>query len=127
LDIERYGVGKTLFSGTREKPYYSTANRLAVQDGKLFSSTLEIEQKLQRSLIGGSLSVIELGEVEYKPDELAALTGQIFENGSLEFFTYDRKMTYCCNCRTSWFGLLRKCPSCGAIGTLTVFDRFTLT
>jgi ribonucleoside-triphosphate reductase len=127
LDIERYGVGKMLFSGTREKPYYSTANRLAVQDGKLFSNTLEIEQKLQRSLIGGSLSVIELGEVEHKPDELVALTEQIVENGTLEFFTYDRKMTYCGNCRKSWFGLLRKCPSCGAIGTLTVFDRYALT
>lgn len=126
LDIERYGVGKIRFSGTREKPYYSTANKIIVQDGKLFSNTLEIEQKLQGSLVGGSFSVIELGEAEHKADELVTLTKQMAESGILEFFMYDRKMTYCANCKRSWFGSLHKCPSCGAIGTLTLFDRFAL-
>jgi ribonucleoside-triphosphate reductase len=31
LDIERYGVAKVKFSGTREKPYYSTAKRFQVK------------------------------------------------------------------------------------------------
>jgi len=32
LDVERYGIGKVRFSGTREKPYYSSAIRLDPRD-----------------------------------------------------------------------------------------------
>ncbi|MDH5794343.1 MAG: hypothetical protein OEZ18_07285, partial [Candidatus Bathyarchaeota archaeon] len=73
------------------------------------------------------LTVIDLGEVERKPDELMSLTKQIFEVYNMEFLTYNRKLTYCVNCKRSWFGLLNKCPSCGSTSTLTVFDRFALT
>ena len=33
LDVEKYGVAKVKFSGTREKPYYSTARRFQVKVG----------------------------------------------------------------------------------------------
>jgi anaerobic ribonucleoside-triphosphate reductase len=125
LDIERYGIAKVRFSGTREKPFYSTVNKLVFQDGKISSGSLAFEQKM-RGLHGGNLTVIELGESEHKPDELMSLTKQIFESPNVGFLTYNRKLTYCVNCRRSWFGLLHKCPSCGSIGTLTVFDRFAL-
>jgi anaerobic ribonucleoside-triphosphate reductase len=45
----------------------------------------------------------------------------------VEFFTYNRKITYCSNCKKSWFGTLHKCPSCGAMSTLVKFDRFSST
>jgi ribonucleoside-triphosphate reductase len=126
LDIERYGIAKVRFSGTREKPFYSTVNKLIFQNGKIPSESLAFEQKM-RGLHGGNLTVIELGEVEHKPDDLMSLTKQIFESYNMGFLTYNRKLTYCVNCKKSWFGLLHKCPSCGSIGTLTVFDRFALT
>jgi ribonucleoside-triphosphate reductase len=126
LDIERYGIAKVRFSGTREKPFYSTVNKLIFQNGKIPSESLAFEQKM-RGLHGGNLTVIELGEAEHKPDDLMSLTKQIFESYNLGFLTYNRKLTYCVNCKKSWFGLLHKCPSCGSIGTLTVFDRFALT
>lgn len=126
LDIERYGIAKVRFSGTREKPFYSTINKLILQDGKISPEPSIFERKM-RGLHGGNLTVIDLGEVEHKPDELMSLTKQIFEVYNMEFLTYNRKLTYCVNCKRSWFGLLHKCPSCGSTSTLTVFDRFALT
>jgi len=124
LDVERYGIAKVRSSGTREKPLYSTVGRLILQDGKVPLESLMVERKLYRPHTGGRLTVIELGEGEHKPDELMSLTRQLIEGHSLEFFVYNRKLTYCVNCKKSWFGSLHKCPSCGATGTLTFFDRF---
>ncbi|MDH5754679.1 MAG: ArsR family transcriptional regulator [Candidatus Bathyarchaeota archaeon] len=127
LDIERYGIAKVRFSGTREKPFYSTVSKLTLQDGEIPQEFLKVERKLRGLHAGGCLTVIELGKVEHNPDELMSLTKQIVENYGIEFFTYDRQLTYCVNCKRSWFGLLHKCPSCGATSTLTVFNRFTST
>jgi anaerobic ribonucleoside-triphosphate reductase len=112
--------------GTREKPYYSTVSKLTFKDGKIVPESVKFEQEMEGLYSGGSLTVIELGEVEHKPEELISLTQQLFNGYNIEFFTYDRKLTYCFNCKRSWFGILYKCPSCGAIDTLTPFDRFAL-
>ena len=130
LDIEKYGVAKVKFSGTREKPFYSTTKRLNLQVGNfpyVPSESLELEQKLKGLNAGGSLSIIELEGNEYKPEELMKLTEHLIKNQSLEFFTYNRITTYCNNCRKSWFGVLHKCPSCGSMSTLTTLDRFAST
>jgi anaerobic ribonucleoside-triphosphate reductase len=115
------------FSGTRDKPFYSTTRRLSLQGSEfptIPSESLEVEQKLEDLNAGGSLSIIELGDAVYKPEDLMKLTEQLVAHGYLEFFTYQRILTYCDNCRKSWFGVLHKCPSCGSMSTLTTFDRF---
>jgi anaerobic ribonucleoside-triphosphate reductase len=130
LDVEKYGVAKVKFSGTREKPFYSTTRRLSLQDGEfpiIPSELLEIEQKRRGLNAGGSLNIIELGDAAYTPEALLKLTEHLVAHRYLEFFTYNRTLTYCENCRKSWFGLLHKCPSCGSISTLTTFDRFAST
>lgn len=127
LDIEKYGIAKVRFSGTREKPFYSTIRKLDFQGDNLFSEFFAVERKLSGLSAGGNLTVIELGELERKSDELMSLTRQLVENHTIELITYNRKLTYCANCKRSWLGLLHKCPSCGSIGTLTVFDKFALT
>ncbi|MCW4047949.1 MAG: ArsR family transcriptional regulator [Candidatus Bathyarchaeota archaeon] len=130
LDVEKYGVAKVKFSGTREKPYYSTSKRLSLKAGDFLSvpsEQLDTERKLEGLSAGGSLSIIELGEADYKPEELLNLTAHLVGSQALEFFTYNRVITYCDNCRKSWFGTLHKCPSCGSMSTLTVFDRFAFT
>jgi ribonucleoside-triphosphate reductase (formate) len=127
LDIEKYGVAKIRFSGTRDKPFYSTAKRLHLQPGDfpiIGSAALDDARKLRDASTGGSLNIIDLGETEYKPEALIALTLHLVQNQALEFFTYNRIVTYCSNCMKCWFGFLHKCPSCGAVSTLTVFDRF---
>jgi len=118
-DIERYGIAKIRFSGTREKPFYSTINKLILKNGKIPSENLMVERKLYELCYGGNLTVIELGDIEGKPDELIPLTRQLIEVPGIQLFTYNRKLTYCVSCKKSWFGLLHKCPSCGATSTLS--------
>jgi anaerobic ribonucleoside-triphosphate reductase/predicted transcriptional regulator len=123
LDIERFGVAKVRFLGTREKPFYSTVSRLTLINGEIPLERLTSEQKPCLSCVGGHLTIIELGEVEQRPDELVSLTQRIIDTHNLEFFTYNRNLTYCVSCGKSWFGLLHKCPLCGATSTLTSFSR----
>jgi anaerobic ribonucleoside-triphosphate reductase len=130
LDIEKYGVAKVKFSGTREKPFYSTTKRFSLQIDNfpyIPSEQLETEHKLKGLNVGGSLSIIELEKGDCKPEDLMKFTERLVENQVLEFFTYNRITTYCDNCKKSWFGVLHKCPSCGSISTLTTFDRFVST
>jgi ribonucleoside-triphosphate reductase len=130
LDVEKYGIAKVKFSGTREKPFYSTTKRLNLQSDNFLhipSELLETERKLKALNAGGNLIIIELGGTDYKPDELMNLTKHLVENQALEFFTYNRIITYCDNCSKSWFGVLHKCPSCGSMSTLITFDRFAST
>jgi len=123
LDIERYGLAKVRFSGTRENPFYSTVSRLSLQDGESHLQSLKFEKKLRGLHAGGNLTIMELGEGKYKPDELVSLTRRFADIYGIEFFTYNRNLTYCTNCKRSWFGLLHKCPSCGATSTLTPLRR----
>jgi anaerobic ribonucleoside-triphosphate reductase len=130
LDIEKYGVAKVKFSGTRDNPFYSTTKRLHLKHGDfpyVPSEALDLEHKLKGLNAGGSLRIIELDDVEYQPEQLLNLTVHLIKNDALEFFTYNRLATYCDSCRKSWFGALHKCPSCGSMGTLTTFDRFAHT
>ena len=124
LDIERYGVAKVRFSGTRDKPFYSATSILTLQDGKISLELLAAEQRLRGLHEGGSLTVIELGETEHRADELMSLTKEAAEKWDTEFLTYERNLTYCINCKRTWFSTLHKCPSCGATSTLTTFKRF---
>jgi anaerobic ribonucleoside-triphosphate reductase len=128
LDIEKYGLAKVKFSGTRDKPFYSTIKRLHIQAGNVLGITpesLEASEKLKGLSNGGNLVVIELEQSDYKAEDLMNLTMQLIQGQTAEFFTYNRAMTYCSNCDETWRGILHKCPRCGAISTLTVFDRFS--
>ena len=130
LDVERYGVAKVKFSGTRDKPYYSTARRFQVKASEFLSiqtEKLETAQRWKGLNAGGNLTIIELEDAEYKPEALMDLTRRLVDNQSVEFFTYNRLVSFCDNCKKNWFGTLHKCPSCGSMSTLTTFDRFTST
>jgi anaerobic ribonucleoside-triphosphate reductase len=126
LDIDRYGFGKVKYSGAREKPFYSIINTLRLHEGLISAEHTVFDAKIMKGLrAGGGLTVIELEGTEHESDELMSLTKQFAGDLASEFFTYDRKLTYCSNCKKTWVGLLHKCPSCGATGTLTFYDRFT--
>lgn len=124
LDIERHGIAKVRFSGAREKPFYSTVDKLTLKDGKISEESLAVSKRISAIQTAGGLTVIGLQDVEYKPEGLMSLTRETFENHNVNVLVYDRKLTYCANCRRSWLGLLRKCPSCNATSTLSFFDQF---
>jgi len=125
LDIERYGIAKVRFSGTRDKPLYSSVNILTLQDGKVISENLTLNQKIRELGLSGSFTIVDLGNFEYKSDALLSLTRQLFEEQNIEFLTYNRRLTYCVRCRKSWLGTARKCPMCGSTSSLTVFDQYS--
>jgi anaerobic ribonucleoside-triphosphate reductase len=126
VDIEKYGIAKVNYSGTREKPFYSTTNRVAINQGKLSTEALAFQEKTSFLCEGGNLTVVELNETKIEPNDLSAISRQLAEN-NISLFTYERRLSYCIHCRKSWYGLLRKCPSCGAMGTLVSFDRLAGT
>ncbi|MCL2134568.1 MAG: ArsR family transcriptional regulator [Candidatus Bathyarchaeota archaeon] len=130
LDIEKYGIAKIKFSGTRDNPFYSTTKRLKLKTDPVSIQTEEIAftQKLSELTIGGSLNIIELGAIDVSPVTLLELTQHLItSHQSLEFFTYNRVITYCRNCKKSWFETRHKCPNCGSISTLGIFNRFNST
>jgi len=124
LDIEKYGVAKVKFSGSREKPYYSTINRLTLQDDTMPLKILNSVKQMNEFLEGGNLTAIELGNSEYAPEALFSITQHALKDSGIDLLTYNRKLTYCLGCKKSWFGFLHKCPSCGSTGNIKTFDRF---
>lgn len=130
LDIETYGIAKVKFSGTRDKPYYSTSKQLKLTPEPLTIQTdnLTFIQKTSGLTIGGSLNFIELDALDVTPLNLLDLTRHLISSyPSLEFFTYNRVITYCRNCQKSWFGTKHKCPNCGAMSTLGTVNRYNST
>lgn len=130
LDMEKYGVAKVKFSGTRDKPYYSTVKRFRVKSAEVLAipaGLLEMAPALRGLRVGGSLELFELEALEVNPQALMDLTKRLIQSKTAEFFTYNRSICYCNNCQKSWFGTLHKCPSCGSMSALAIFDRYTST
>lgn len=125
-DMERYGIARVKFSGPRDKPFYSTVTKLALTGGKLPQNHSVFENKLTEAHSGGSLTSVDLGEAKYEAPELIETTKLLLQSPT-DLFVYERKLTYCSNCKKTWFGQLHKCPSCGAVGTLALFDHFKNT
>lgn len=127
LDIEKYGVAKVKFSGTRDKPFYKTSKRLQLELGNppvFKKESLGYIQKLDGWTKGSNLTIIELEQREYNPEDLLNITKQLVKIRTIELFNYNRKITYCSNCESSWIEAVNKCPSCGAVSTLVFFDKF---
>ncbi len=130
LDIEKYGLAKVKFSGSRDRPFYSTTKRYQVKTGESFAVPVELfqtSQKIKGLSAGGTLDVFELDSMELSPESLMSFTELLIETQSSEFFIYNRIIGYCNNCGKSWFGKLHKCPSCGSMSAIVAFDRFNST
>ncbi len=130
LDMEHYGVAKVKFSGTREKPFYSTLKRIQIQAAQPLvapTGTIEMAKATKALNGGGCLDIFELNGAEISADALLDFTARLIGNDASEFFTYNRTISFCSNCRKNWVGTLHKCPSCGSMSALTTFDRFTST
>jgi len=123
LDIERYGIARVHFSGTRDKPHYSQTDTLTLKNGNISQQPQTTKGRTSQARAGGNLTLIELDETQQEPEQLLSVTRQLVENRNMEFFTYNRKTTYCTNCKKTWPGQAHKCPQCNAVSTLTYYDR----
>ncbi|MDR0372589.1 MAG: ArsR family transcriptional regulator [Nitrososphaerota archaeon] len=130
LDVERFGVAKVKFSGTRDSPYYSTFKRIPIKAAQTLTApagTIETAQLLRGLSNGGSLDLYELEGDKFQAQALLDLSKRIIESQASEFFTYNRVISFCGNCKKTYYGTFHKCPDCGSMSTLTTFDRFTST
>jgi anaerobic ribonucleoside-triphosphate reductase len=93
----------------------------------LATEQLETAQKMKGLGAGGTLDIIELEGGNFRAEALMDLSCRLIGNQALEFFTYNRVVSYCDNCKKSWFGTLHKCPCCGSMSALSTFDRFAST
>ena len=124
LDIERYGIGKIRYSGTRDRPYYTTINKFTLQNLNTQQTSQNIPEQPQTS---GSLTIIDLDETTPTAEQLLQTTTQLLETQKPKLFTYNKKTTYCTNCKKTWPDLKAKCPQCNAISTLIHYDRYNET
>jgi len=123
-DIERYGLAKTRFRGTKDKPYYSTFKKIEARNLEASLKMLAVWKDFYPLLAGGKLTVVELGEAEYRTEELLSLTKRLALDYGVEFFTYNFSLTYCERCGRSVRGVIHKCPGCGSVNSLTIFKRY---
>ena len=128
LEVERFGVAKVKFLGTRDNPYFSTSKRIELQNdlSNIVTESIQSEQELINLNTGGCLYIIEAGNIK-SAEELYEVTRKLVKNNWLEFFTYNRVISYCKNCKKGWLDALQKCPSCGSLSQMIKFDRFKFT
>jgi ribonucleoside-triphosphate reductase len=126
VDVEKYGIARVKFSGTRERPFYKTFAEFTLNGESIPVEYQAFEGKLTGVHDGGGLTAVDLGEGKHESSELLSLTSLLVQS-NVEFWVFDRKQSYCVSCRKSWFGSLKKCPFCGGVGTLVVFDRLACT
>ena len=128
LDVERFGVAKVKFLGTRYNPYFSTSKRIELQSdlSNISAVSIQNEKELLNLNYGGCLYIIEVANVKCA-EELFEITQKLVKNNWLEFFTYNRIISYCKNCKKGWLDALQKCPSCGSLSQMIKFDRFKFT
>ena len=122
LDIERYGIAKIRNAGTRDKPHYTTTNRLTFQN---FNAPQPQQTTPTQPL--GNLTLIELAETTPAAEQILEATKQLLETQEPQLFIYNQKTTYCTNCKKTWPTTKTKCPQCNAISTLIHFDRYNET
>lgn len=129
LTIEKFGVAKVKFLGTRYSPFFSSSTRihLKTDDLNIESETFQLKNQMKGLNLGGCLYVLELPEKESNYEKLLNFTKNIVNNDWIEFFTYNRQISYCENCQKNWREQIQKCPSCGSLSTMKSFDRFIST
>jgi len=122
LDIERYGIAKIHHAGTRDKPHYTTTNKLSIQN-------LNTPQPQQTTPTQPStnLTIIQLDETTPTPEQLIQTTKKLLETHEPQLFIYNQKTTYCTNCKKTWPTTKTKCPQCNATSTLIHYDRYNET
>ena len=128
LEVERFGVAKVKFLGTRYNPYFSTSKRIELKSdlSNISAVSIQNEKELINLNHGGCLYIIEAANVK-SGEELFEITQKLVKNNWLEFFTYNRIISYCKNCKKGWLDAFQKCPSCGSLSQMIKFDRFKFT
>jgi len=132
LDLERYGP-KTVVQGDQEhckngvpEVYYTNSTHTRVSAPIPLGKRINVEASFHPLFNGGTIMHVFLGEAYPDPQAVWSLTERIAKNTLTGYFAYTKDMTICKKCRQVQYGLLDKCPDCGAEGTsLEHWSRIT--
>lgn len=89
LDLERFGIAKIKFSGSKETPYYTTTTRLNIDETGLPEGPLMFERKLHDFCRGGTLLNLDLNPGQYTSQELLTFSTELIQKYHIAFFTYN--------------------------------------
>jgi ribonucleoside-triphosphate reductase len=123
LDVEKYGWAKVRASGTRDQPFYTDFVVIPFENSSSWEKRLSIEANFHELTPGSHLAIIQLPHSQQDPNKLLSVTKEICRTHCLGFYTYNHALTHCTGCQRTFYGLLDKCPSCGAVNMLVRFTR----
>jgi len=132
IDLARFGnravVQGDLTGSENGVPsvYYTNSTHLNVAANVPLGRRIQIEASFHPLFNGGTIMHVFMGEAYPDNEALWRLTKQIATKTLTGYFAYTKDMTICKTCRKVSYGLLDKCPSCGAEGTnLEHWSRIT--
>jgi len=123
LDVENCGWAKVHAQGPREHPFYTDMVAVPLTIEIPWRERLRTEEKFHRLTSGGHLALLQLADRERDPEELLSVTKEIVRTFEVGFYTFNKHLAHCANCKRTFNGLLAKCPSCGSVNMLVCFSR----
>jgi ribonucleoside-triphosphate reductase (formate) len=132
MDLKKYGDRavvqgnpKTLENGY-PAVYYTNSTHVNVNAAIPLGKRIMTEASFHPLFNGGTILHVFLGESSPDPEALWKFTRRIAEKTLTGYFAYTKDTTICKACKKVHFGLLDKCPTCGADGsTLEHWSRIT--
>jgi len=116
IDKKMYG-DKAVVQGDAANgaPYYTNSSHVKPSADISFGQKVKIEASFHPITRGGAIMHVWLGEANPSPEALFSLTKRIATRTLTAYFAYTKDLTICTRCQKVESGLLKVCPSCGAI------------
>jgi ribonucleoside-triphosphate reductase len=119
LDAERFGWAKINAQGGKEKPYYTNAGVLPLNQSIAWQDRLAIEEGFHKLALGGHVTVLPLSDELTSAEDLLATSKQIITTYGVGLFAYDRLLSYCTHCKRLSYRAVPKCQFCGNDSLIT--------
>jgi len=96
--------------------YYTNSTHLNVAANVPLGKRIQTEASFHPLFNGGTIMHVFMGEAYPDSEALWRLTRHIATKTLTGYFAYTKDMTICKTCKNVTYGLLDKCPNCGAEG-----------
>lgn len=116
-DLKRFGNKAVVKGDKKEKAvYYTNSSHVYVGANIPLWERIKIESSFHPLVQGGAMTHVFLGEKESNPESLLSMTKKISKNSLCSYFAFTKDISQCRKCSKVSFGLVEKCPHCGATG-----------
>ena len=122
IDLKKYGSNAIVQGDPRKvengspSVYYTNSSHINVSANVPLGKRIATEASFHPLYNGGTILHVFLGEAYPDADALWKLTKHIAMRTLTGYFAYTKDLTICKACKTTHYGLLDACPSCGSKG-----------